>query len=92
MKPTKFEVYMQVIDRKRLARLIAIKGVSKREVARNAGWKSHTYLLRILSGDATTLEPEHAVKIAAYLEVDLYDLFMPKVSSGAAPSVHGRAA
>lgn len=81
MKPTKFEVYMLVKDRKRLARLIAIKDVSKREVARKAGWKSHTYLLRLLSGEATTLEPEHAVKIAAYLQVDLYDLFTPKVSS-----------
>lgn len=82
MKPTKFEVYMLVKDRKRLARLIEIQEVSKREVARKAGWKSHTYLLRLLSGEATTLEPEHAVRIAAYLKVDLYDLFLPKVSSG----------
>lgn len=91
MKPTKFEVYMLVKDRKRLARLIEIQEVSKREVARKAGWKSHTYLLRILSGQATTLEPEHAVKIAAFLEVDLYDLFMPKVSSGSAQTAHQRA-
>jgi transcriptional regulator with XRE-family HTH domain len=82
MKPTKFEVYMLVKDRKKLARLIEIQEVSKREVARKAGWKSHTYLLRLLNGTATTLEPEHAVKIAAYLGVDLYDLFTPKVSIG----------
>lgn len=90
MKPSKFEVYMLVKDRKRLARLIEIQEVSKREVARAAGWKSHTYLLRILSGEATTLEPEHAVKIAAFLEVDLYDLFTPRVSSGATPHAQQR--
>lgn len=75
-----FEVYMRLIDRKRLARLIAIKEVSKREVARAAGWKSHTYLLRLLSGEATTCEVEHAVKIARFLEVGTDDLFIAKVS------------
>lgn len=90
MKPSIFEVYMLVKDRKRLARLIEIQEVSKREVARAAGWKSHTYLLRILSGEATTLEPEHAVKIAMFLQVDLYDLFTPKVSSTPAQDVHHR--
>jgi transcriptional regulator with XRE-family HTH domain len=92
MKPTKFEVYMLVKDRKKLARLIEIQEVSKREVARAAGWKSHTYLLRLLSGQRTTLEPEHAVKIAAFLGVDLYDLFLPKVSSGSEQSVQRRRA
>ncbi len=83
MTPTKFEVYMLVKDRKKLARLIEIQEVSKREVARAAGWKSHTYLLRLLSGDVTTLEPEPAVRIATFLGCDLYDLFTPKVSSHA---------
>lgn len=80
-RTNRFEVYMQLTNRKRLERLIAIKGVSKRQVARAAGWKSHTYLQRLCNGQATTCEPEHAVKIAAFLEVDLYDLFMPKVDT-----------
>ena len=94
MKPTKFEVYMLVKDRKKLARLIEIQEVSKRQVARAAGWKSHTYLLRLLNGTATTLEPEHAVRIATFLHVDLYDLFLPKVSSGSGQLVQqkGKAA
>ncbi len=92
MKPSTFEVYMLVKDRKKLARLIEIQEVSKREVARDAGWKSHTYLLRLLSGEATTLEPEHAVKIAAKLGVDLYDIFTPKVSSGAGRPVQRQVA
>lgn len=85
IKTTTFEVYMLVKDRKKLARLIEIQEVSKREVARAAGWKSHTYLLRILSGSVTTLDPEPAVRIATFLGVDLYDLFTPKVSSDSAP-------
>ena len=81
MTPVKFEVYMLLKDRKRLARLIEIHEVSKRSVARAAGWKSHTYLQRLLSGQATTCEPEHAVRIATYLGVDVGDLFTPKVTS-----------
>lgn len=83
---------MRLIDRKRLARLIAIKGVSKRQVARAAGWKSHTYLLRLLSGEVTTCEVEHAVKIARFLEVGTDDLFMAKVSGSTGQPGKGRAA
>lgn len=78
-----FEVYMLLKDRKRLARLIEIQEVSRRQVATAAGWKSHTYLLRLLNGQARTVEPEHAVLIATFLGVDVQDLFTPKVSSGA---------
>lgn len=77
-----FEVYMLLKDRKRLARLIEIQEVSKRSVAAAAGWSSHSYLQRLLSGEARTVKPEHAVKIATYLGVDVADLFTPKVSSG----------
>ena len=82
MTPTSFEVYMLLKDRKRLARLIEIQEVSKRQVAFAAGWKSHTYLLRLLSGEARTLDPEPAVRIATFLGVDVADLFVPKVTSG----------
>lgn len=90
----KLEVYMLLTDRKRLARLIVIQDVSKRSVARAAGWKSHTYLLRLLSGAATTVEPDHAVRIATFLGVDVADLFTPKVTSsgGQIGKQKGRAA
>ena len=81
MTAPRFEVYMLLTDRKRLARLIEIQDVSKRRVALAAGWKSHTYLLRLLSGEARTVEPEHAVKIATFLGVDVADLFLPKVTT-----------
>lgn len=89
-----FEVYMLLTDRKRLARLIVIQEVSKRSVARAAGWKSHSYLLRLLAGTATTVEPEHAVRIATYLGVDVSDLFTPKTASvtGQIAKQKGRAA
>jgi len=89
-----FEVYMLLKDRKRLARLIEIQEVSKRSVARAAGWKSHSYLLRLISGQATTCEPEHAVRIATYLGVDVADLFTPKTASdqGQIGKQRGRAA
>lgn len=76
-----FEVYMLLKDRKRLARLIEIQEVSKRQVALAAGWKSHSYLLRLLSGEARTVEPEPAMRIATFLGVDIYDLFVAKVTT-----------
>jgi transcriptional regulator with XRE-family HTH domain len=74
---------MLLKDRKRLARLIEIQDVSQRAVSRAAGWKSHSYLQRLLAGTARTVEPEHAVKIATFLGVDTGDLFLPKVTHDA---------
>lgn len=88
----KFEVYMRIKDRKRLARLIEIQEVSKRAVARAAGWKSHTYLLRLLNGEATTCEPIPAMKIAAFLQVDVGDLFLTRTTSDLGQIDQGRAA
>lgn len=85
-----FEVYMRLTDRKRLARLMAIQGVSSRQLAAAAGWKSHTYVLRLLSGKATTLDPEPAVRIARFLQVGTDDLFEAKVTTPSGQN--GRAA
>lgn len=83
MTVTSFEVYMLLKDRKRLARLIEIQEVSKRQVSLAAGWSSHSYLLRLLSGEARTCNPEPAIRIATFLGVDVADLFVPKVTSDA---------
>lgn len=72
---------MRLIDRKRLAKLMAIQGVSARQLAKAAGWKSHSYMNRLLSGEATTLEVEPAVRIAKKLGVGVDDLFMARLSS-----------
>lgn len=72
---------MELIDRKRLARLMLIQGVSQRELARAAGWRSHSYLGRLMRGDVKTLETEPALRIAHALQVGVDDLFMVKLSS-----------
>lgn len=73
------EVWMRVLDRKRLARLMVVQGVSQRELATAAGWKAHSYLGRLLRGEAKTLEVEPAVRIAHYLQVGVDDLFVSEV-------------
>lgn len=77
------EIWMELIDAKRLAKLMVIQGVSGRELSENAGWKSHTYLQRLLKGLAKNVEPEHAVRIAYYLGVGTDDLFVARTSSDA---------
>ena len=72
---------MKLIDRKRLAKIMAIQGVSARQLAKAAGWASHSYMNRLLSGAEDTLKAEPAVRIAAYLGVGVDDLFMARTSS-----------
>lgn len=79
-------IWMKLIDRKRLAKIMAIQGVSNRQLAKAAGWKSHSYMNRLISGEVATLEPEHAVRIARHLGVGVDDLFMPRLSTDASQS------
>lgn len=81
-------------DRKQLAKIMAIQGCSARQLAKAAGWKSHTYMQRLLrEGGPKTLEVEPAVRIAKYLGVGVDDLFLTKVSSETGKTVKsGRAA
>lgn len=79
----RFEVYMVLIDRKRLAKLMAIQDVTQRELAAVAGWRSHGYVTGLLKGEYKTVKPEAAAKIAAYFGVGVDDLFITKVSSDA---------
>lgn len=86
------EVWMILTDRKKLAKLMLIQGVSQRELAEAAGWKSHSYLGRLLRGDASSLEVEPAVRIAMYLGVGTDDLFMARASTGVGHSAPRRKA
>ena len=79
-------------DRKQLAKLMVIQGVSARQLAKVAGWKSHSYMNRLLNGEARTLEVEPAVRIAAHLGLGVDDLFLARVSSDAPHTAKGRAA
>jgi transcriptional regulator with XRE-family HTH domain len=81
---------MVLIDRKKLRKLMLIQGVTQREVATAAGWKSHSYLGRLLRGDVNTLEPEPALRIATFLGCPIDDLFLARVSSDARRIVERR--
>lgn len=81
------ELWMILRDRKRLAKLMVIQGVSSRELARAAGWKSHSYLNRLLRGEVTSLKTDPALRIAHHLGVGVDDLFLTRVST-----VEGRSA
>ena len=75
-------MYLQ--DRKKLAKLMVIQDVSVRKMSRAAGWKSHTYLQRLINGQANTLRTEPALLIAHTLGVPVDDLFLTRTDT---PSV-----
>ena len=83
---------MQLRDRKRLATIMVVQGVSHRQLAKAAGWKSHSYLGRLIRGEVNTLDPDAALRISHFLGVGVDDLFLVRVSSVAAQNGRGRAA
>lgn len=86
------EVWMQLTPagRKRLATLMLIQDKSQRDVARAAGWSSHSYLGRLLRGDVDTLETDPAVRIANFFGVGVDDLFLVRVSSSVGDSLQSK--
>lgn len=71
---------MELRDRKMLQRLMIVQEVSNRTVAKAAGWRSHSYMNRLVNGEVKTLEPEPALRIAKFLGVGVEDLFLTQVS------------
>jgi len=74
-------------DPRQLQKLMVIQDTSGRQLAEVAGYKSHTYVQRLLKGEARTLDPEPAIRIAAYFGVGVDDLFLGKVSTNPGESV-----
>ncbi|MCW1805274.1 helix-turn-helix transcriptional regulator [Brachybacterium squillarum] len=77
---------MELINRDKLVRRMESLGVSQRELARAAGWKSHSYMRRLITGDASTLNTDPALRIAHYLHLDVDDIFVTRVDSQRAQS------
>lgn len=75
------EIYMILKYPQKLAKLMVIQDVSHRRLAAAAGWKSHSYVSRLLRGEAKTLDTEPALRIAAFLGVGVDDLFLTRASS-----------
>lgn len=70
--------WMEVDDLKLLQTLVKSHGLTHRDLAAAAGYKSHAYIGRLLRGEVKTLEPTPAARIAHYFDVDLADLFVPR--------------
>lgn len=77
-----------LVRRDRLERIMAVTGQSSRQVARAAGWKSHSYLLRILRGTARTVSPVSGLRIAHHFGVPIEHLFTPVVYNAAERILH----
>ena len=71
---------MRLHNRKGLRTLMVVQDVSQRRLARAAGYRSHAYMGRLLRGEADTLEPEAALRIARFLQVDLDFRFVTRPS------------
>jgi DNA-binding XRE family transcriptional regulator len=74
------ELYMIVRDHTKFASVVLVQGITQRELAEAAGWESHTYLGRLLRGEAKTLSDEAALRIAHKLGLPVDMLFMTVVS------------
>lgn len=68
------------IDRVKLQKLALIQDVSHREIAEAAGWKSHSYVSRLMRGEKKSVTPDAAVRIALFFGVPVDYLFLPKSS------------
>lgn len=78
------ELWMEVKDLEFLRDKIDDSPYTRRELAALVGWKSHAYLNKLYKGDAKTLRPEPAVRMAKFLGERVDHLFVTKVSDGAA--------
>jgi hypothetical protein len=58
-----------VKDADLLRKLMRATGLSARQVSRELGWASHSYLNRILAGEVRTVRLETALRIAELLRV-----------------------
>lgn len=90
-KPRLPEIYMRVIDPKKIRKLMLIQDVTQRGLADAAGWQSHSYVARLLTGEIKTVTPDRAARIAHFLGVGVDDLFVARLSSDTGPSVQKRA-
>lgn len=77
------DLWMLIRDHKKLARLLVIQEISHRQLADALGWKSHSYVGRIVRGKVRSIDGDAALRIAAILKTPVDDLFAIKVSSQA---------
>ena len=79
---------MRLHNLKGLRTLMVVQDVSQRRLARAAGYRSHAYMGRLLRGEADTLEPEAALRIATFLQVEVGFPFVSRPSIDDARFTH----
>ena len=79
---------MRLHNLKGLRTLMVVQDVSQRRLAIAAGYRSHAYMGRLLRGEVDTLEPEAALRIARFLQVDAGFLFAARLSIDSAQYAH----
>lgn len=73
---------MELRSLKMLRKLMLIHDdMSGRDLAQIAGYKSHTYIARVLRGEYKVIGNDHALRIAAHFKVGVDDLFLVRTSS-----------
>lgn len=75
------EIFMEVIDHTKIGTLLFIQKKSRRQLAAFCGFKSHTYVNRIVAGEVNNVTPETAARIARFFGVNIGDLFVPRLST-----------
>ena len=86
------EVWMQVRDHRKLARLALIQDASHRQIAEAVGWSSHSYVGRILRGEVRTIDPIAAVRMCHFFGVAVDDFFVSRSSKNPGRSNQSNAA
>jgi transcriptional regulator with XRE-family HTH domain len=66
--------------RELLAELMEIRKDSHRKVAAAAGWSSHSFVGRLLSGQANSVKPRSAVLLARYFGLPVHRFFDTELS------------
>ena len=75
-------------DRRKLAKLMVIEGLTHRDLARVAGYRAHSHVSRLVRGEVDTLSTDAALRIAHRLGVAVDALFLPGSSRNSGPPVH----
>jgi transcriptional regulator with XRE-family HTH domain len=83
---------MLIKDADLLRRLLESKSITARQLSRDMGWHSHSYMNRILAGSVRSVTPDAAVKIAYLLQVPVDLIFAPRLSGDTRHSGKGKAA
>jgi hypothetical protein len=84
------ELWMEVKDLDFFRDKIDDSPYTRRELAALVGWKSHAYLNKLYKGEAKTLKPEPAVRMARFLGERVDHLFVTKVSDVPAHNASGQ--